>query len=483
MTAPHMTPDEFRAWGKRAVDMVADYMERIGERDVSPVTEFGDVMRALPQRAPETGEAWDDILADVERIAIPNLTHWQHPSFFGFFPCNAPAPSVIGDILSAGLGVQGMLWSTSPACTEIELRTLDWMGRLVGLPDRFLFGEGSGTGGGVIQGTASEAALVCMVSAIQRARLRGSAPVPMEKITVYASTHAHSSIAKGARIASVPHENVRLIDTDERYAMRAGALREQIQRDVAAGYTPAFLCITVGTTGCGAIDPIATLAPIAREAGAWAHVDAAYAGAALVCEEHRAMIDGVEHADSFNFNPHKWLLTGFDMSCLWLADRASVTEAMSITPEYLRNRASDSGRVVDYRDWQVPLGRRFRALKLWLTLRHYGAEGLRAHVREGIGFAQKLESWVKEDSRFELAAPRSLSLLCIRLRAGDEATRELLERANASRRVALTHTTLPDADGAHRYVIRIAIGGQWTREQHVRSLWDRLRAIADEIKT
>lgn len=473
-----MTPDEFRAWGRRAVDMVADYMERVGGLPVSAGGEFGDTLRALPGEAPETGEAWGEILGDVERVVMPGLTHWQHPSFFGFFPCNAPAPSVIADILSTGLGVQGMLWSTSPACTEIELRVMDWLGRLIGLPERFLFGVGAGEGGGVIQGTASEAALVCLVAAIRRARLRAPSPAPLERITVYASTQAHSSIAKDARVAGLPPENVRLIETDARHAMRPGALRAAMEADARAGYAPAFVCVTLGTTGCGAIDPLAEVAPVARGVGAWVHVDAAYAGAALVCPEHRAMLGGVEMADSFNFNPHKWLLTAFDMSCLWLADRRSVIDAMSITPEYLRNAASESGRVVDYRDWQVPLGRRFRALKLWMTLRHYGAEGLRAHVREGIGLAEKLASWAGQDERFEVASERSLSLVCLRLRAGDGATRALLERVNATRRALLTHTTLPDGSGGQRTVIRVAIGGQWTREAHVRALWDLLREEA-----
>jgi len=482
MNPAHMPPEEFRRIGADLLDLIARYHDSLQQgRPVTSDAQPGDVGALLPDRPPQTGEPWDAILGDVERVVLPNLTHWQSPSFFGYFPANASYPAMLADLLCAGLGVQGMLWSTSPACTELETRVLDWLAGMIGLPERFRSTAKHEEGaGGVIQGTASEAVVAAMVAARERA-LRRRAVDPKD-LTVYASTQAHSSIAKAARIIGLAPEHVRLIDTDPALAMSPSALRAAMGADAAAGRTPFFICATVGTTSTGAVDPLGPIGEIARKHGVWLHCDAAWAGSALVCPEHRAMIEGVEECHSFNFNPHKWLLTNFDCSAMWTSDRRALTSAMSVTPEYLRNTASESGAVIDYRDWHVPLGRRFRALKLWFVIRHYGVEGLRAHIREHVRLAELFEGLVRADDRFEIPVERSLSLVCFRLKEGDEATRALLERVNATRRLFLTHTVIPaPASGATSpgYVIRMAIGGTHTREEHVRDAWEAIQGATE----
>lgn len=438
----------------------------------------GDVLAALPDLPPTdaAGDAeWPAILDDVREIILPALTHWQSPGFFGYFPANSSWPAVLGDLLSTGLGVQGMLWQTSPAVTELETRMLDWMARLSGLPERFL---STGGGGGVIQGTASEATLVAVVAA--RHRLRTQHPeIDPRTLVTYTSTQAHSSVLKATRIAGIEH--LRLVPTGTDHALDPRALRSMIEQDIAEGLTPFYLCATSGTTSSGAFDPIDRIADARDDLApnAWLHVDAAWAGSAAVCPEFRGFLDGLENADSYCTNPHKWLLTNFDCDLFYVADRSVLIDSLSVTPEYLRNTATDSGTVIDYRDWQVPLGRRFRALKLWFVMRHYGATGLQAHVRQHVRWAQWLEQQILADDRFELAAPRSLSLVCLRL-AGDRDTdtRALLESANATGKVLLTHTTLPDAEGRDRYTIRVAIGGTYTTHEAVEALWKLLVAHA-----
>lgn len=416
------------------------------------------------------------MLRDVQNIVLPALTHWQSPGFYGYFPANGSWPAVLGDLISTGLGVQGMLWQTGPAITEVETRMLDWMADLCGLPESF---RSTSQGGGVIQGTASEATLVAMVAARHRIRSRHRDIKPGQ-LVAYTSEQAHSSVLKATRIAGIEH--LRLVPTDADYALDATALRSAVERDVAQGLVPFYVCATAGTTGSGAFDPIPTIADV-RDALApnmWLHVDGAWAGSAAVCPEHRRFLDGLERAESYCFNPHKWLLTNFDCDLFYVSDRRTLIDALSVTPEYLRNSASDSGAVIDYRDWQVPLGRRFRGLKLWFVIRHYGAQGLQAHIRQHVAWAQWLEGAVKGDPRFELAAPRSLSLVCLRLageRDGD--TRKLLERANDTGKVLLTHTTLPDKQGRPRYTIRVAIGGAGHSLQSVQQLWSLLTTLAD----
>ncbi|MBK9179568.1 MAG: aspartate aminotransferase family protein [Acidimicrobiales bacterium] len=469
-----MTPDELRRWGHATVDWVASYLERLPDLPVTPDVAPGDVRALLPPAAPQWGEPFDAVLADLDRVVVPALTHWQAPGFFGYFPANSSGPGILGDLVAAGLGVQGMLWSTSPACTEVEAHVLDWLADLLGLPAAL---RSTSTGGGVIQDSASSAVLCALVAARERATAgRSNRRGADGSLVAYASSQAHSSVEKAVRVAGIGSDNLRLVEVDHTHAMRPDALDRAIRADLAAGRRPFFTCATVGTTSSTAIDPVRAVGEVCHRHGLWLHVDAAYAGVAALCPELRWIHDGLELADSYCTNPHKWLLTNFDCTAFYVADRAALTGALGIQPEYLRNPASSSGAVVDYRDWQVPLGRRFRALKLWFVLRHYGAEGLRAHLRGHLALAAELAARVDADPRVELAAPAPLGLVCLRHTAGDDATQQLLDDLNATRRVLCTHTRLDD-----RLVLRVAIGGTATTREHVDGLWHLIDGLARPV--
>lgn len=468
----HMTPDEFRRQGRALVDWIADYYERVETLPVLSQVAPGDVRAALPPHAPETGEPFEAMLADVDRIIMPGITHWQSPNFFAYFPANTSFPSILGELLSAGLGVQGMLWATSPACTELETHVLDWVVEMLGLPDRF---RSNGAGGGVIQDSASSAALCALLAARERTTDFASNKRGCDgRLVVYTSTQAHSSIEKAVKVAGLGADNLRLVAVDETFAMRPDDLARQIERDKAAGLMPCFVCATIGTTSSNAVDPLPAISAICREHGLWFHVDGAMAGTAALCPEFRHHQQGVELADSYCFNPHKWMFTNFDCDCLYVADRATLINALSVLPEYLRNQATESGAVIDYRDWHVPLGRRFRALKLWFVIRHYGVEGLRHHIRAHVEMAQQFAAWVQEDARFELAAPSPFNLVCFRHCAGDAANQQIMERLNASGALYLTHTKL---DG--RFTLRLCVGQTHTELRHVEAAWRHIRAAAD----
>lgn len=468
-TSYHMTPEEFRRKGHAAVDWVASYMERLESFPVLSRVKPGEIRTSLPPHPPEAGEPFEDILRDVEEKVLPGITHWQSPNFFAYFPCNASGPSILGDLLSAGLGVQGMLWATSPACTELETLVLDWMAELVGLPEAF---RSSGAGGGVIQDSASSAALCAILAARERATgLESNRRGCDGSLVAYASTQAHSSIEKGVRMAGVGSDNLRPVDVDGTFAMDPAALRRAVDADRACGKNPFFAAATVGTTSSLAMDPLRAIGEVCREMGLWFHVDGAMAGTAALCPEFRHFQEGLELADSYAFNPHKWMFTNFDCDCFYVADRGALIRALSILPEYLRNRATESGAVIDYRDWQVSLGRRFRALKLWFVLRHYGAEGLRFHIRRHVELAQEFARWVEADPRFELPVRPALNLVCFRLRSGEEANQGLLDRLNASGALYLTHTKL---DG--KFTLRMSVAGTWTEARHVRAAWERIRS-------
>lgn len=490
----HMTPEQFRRQGYAFIDTIADYWSRVGDFPVLGQVKPGDVAAQLPLAPPaQPGDhqEWDAIRRDLDQIILPGLTHWQSPRFFGFFPANISGPGVLGELLSAGLGVQGMLWLTSPACTELETRVLDWLAQMLQLPPQF---HSNGSGGGVIHGTASEAALVALVAARHRLRTlhRDHADIA-SRLTIYCSQQAHSSIVKAAIIAgfsSGPEDRarVRLIDVDANGRLRPDLLQHAIATDIAAGLVPGFVCASVGTTGTTAIDPIPEIAKVilAHAPHCWLHIDAAHAGAAAICPEFRHILDGIENADSFCFNPHKWLLTNFDCDCFYVRERRVLIDSLSITPEYLRNAASDSGEVFDYRDWQVPLGRRFRALKLWFVIRHYGVSGLQSFIRHHIDLATQFESWVRADHRFELVAPRTLNLVCFRLKNPSnlpDRNKDLLTVINAGGRIYLTHTALPPSMGGHPCVLRMAIGGTHTTLPHVQEAWSVISAAAGALVT
>ena len=469
----HMSPEEFRAYGHQVIDWIADYHARIESFPVLSPAMPGELRASLPAEPPPTGEGFEALLADLDRVILPGITHWQHPSFFAFFPASASGPAILGDLLASGLGVQGMLWATSPAATELETHMLDWLNRLLGLPEQF---RSTASGGGVIQHSASDAALVALVAALHRVSggATETAGVTAGRYTVYTSAQTHSSVEKACRIAGIGSAALRKLDVDPiTQAARPEQLADLLAADIAAGRTPTLVVASVGTTGTGAIDPVAEFAELAHRHGAWLHVDAAWAGVAAVCPELRWINDGVQDADSYCTNPHKWLLTNFDCTAFWVADRAALIDALSILPEYLRNAATESGEVFDYRDWQVPLGRRFRALKLWAVLRWYGASGLQAHIRKHVELADEFAGWVSADDRFELLAPHPLALVTFALRAGDQATRELLQAVNSSGEAYLTHTVVNG-----RHAIRMAIGSVLTERRHVEAAWQLLRTLA-----
>jgi aromatic-L-amino-acid decarboxylase len=470
----HMSIDDFRRNGREVIDWIADYHRQVESFPVLSRVKPGEIRAALPLDPPAEGEPFDAMLRDVEEIILPGLTHWQSPNFFAFFPSNTSGPSILGELLSAGLAVQGMIWTTSPACTELETHVLDWLVGMLGLPDKFL---SSGKGGGVIQDTASSASLCALLAARERATSGASNETGCDgRLTAYTSTQAHSSIEKAVKIAGIGRANLRAIETDSNFAMRPDALAEAMARDRREGKIPCFVCATVGTTSSNAIDPVRAIGEICRDAGVWLHVDAAMSGTAALCPEFRWIQDGLEFADSYCFNPHKWMFTNFDCDCFYVADRAALIEAFSILPEYLRNQSSASGVVIDYRDWHIQLGRRFRALKLWFVIRHYGVEGLRAEVRRHIDLAQTFASWVCEDPRFELAAPAPLNLVSFRLRSGDEQNQALLDRLNSSGNLYLTHTRL-----GGRLTLRMSIGQAHTEFRHVAQAWRRIREEASHL--
>jgi aromatic-L-amino-acid decarboxylase len=464
-----MKPDEFRQHGHELIDWIADHLEGLESLPVAPSVEPGDVRRLLPAHPPSGPEPWSAVMADIEKIIVPGIVHWQHPGFFAYFPSNTTYPSILGELLSAGLGVQGMSWVTSPACTELETLVLDWMQELLGLPTRFR----SDTGGGVIQGTASDAALVAILSARWQATGgQVNHDGDTSRLVGYVTAQSHSSLEKGLRIAGIGTDRVRVVAHDDRFAMRADALATMIEADVAAGLVPAFVCSTHGTTSSMAFDPTPAIAEVCRDAGAWLHVDAAMSGIAALEPDQRWVNDGLELADSYCTNAHKWMGVNVDCSLYWTADRVPLLGALSILPEYLRSAAAEAGAAIDYRDWQVPLGRRFRALKLWLTIRLHGVDAIREMIRRHVELTQRLAVEIGKDERFEIVAPHPLNLLCIRAVAGDEATEQLIERANATGQVLLTRTVL---DG--RTVLRISIGSRATEWAHVEALWRLLQSL------
>jgi aromatic-L-amino-acid decarboxylase len=465
-----MTPDDFRRHGHVLVEWLARYQEEVERYPVCATVQPGEIRARLPPHPPEQGEPFEQVLADLESVILPGLTHWQSPSWFGYFPCNASGPSILGELLSAGLGQQGMLWSTGPACTELETHVLDGYAELCGLPAAF---RSDGPGGGVIQDSASSAVLVALVAARERARQAGAR---LEDLTVYASTQAHSSVEKAMRVAGLGVDQLRLLPVDAAYALRPDALDHALTADRSTGRVPTFCVATVGTTSSNAMDPLPAIGAICRREGVWLHVDGAMSGSAAVCPEFRHHLAGLDLAESYATNPHKWLFTSFDCDCLYVADRGPLIRALSILPEYLRNRATETGAVIDYRDWQIPLGRRFRALKLWFVLRHYGAEGLRHHVRRHVALAQELAGWIRADDWFEVVVDPPLNLVCFRLRASDEKNAELLARLNASGRLFLSHTKLDD-----RFVLRLCVGQTHTETRHVAAAWAQIQATAAEL--
>jgi aromatic-L-amino-acid/L-tryptophan decarboxylase len=460
-----MHPDEFRRHAHELVDWMADYLRDVGELPVTPPVAPGDVRRSLSPVPPEEGEAFERLFEDFRRVIVPGMVHWNHPGWFAYFPSNHSPPSILAEMLTATLGAQCMSWATSPAATELEQQVMEWLRLMTGLPEGYT---------GVIQDTASTATLVALLSARERAG--GAGP----HLTVYTSSEAHSSVGKGARLAGFAADRVRYIPVDEQFAMIPAELERALAADRAEGLVPACVVATVGTTSSTAIDPLPEVAELCRRFGAWLHVDAAYAGSAAIVPELQPLFRGIEAADSLVFNPHKWLLTNFDCSAYFVRDVELLLRTFRATPEYLRT--AHDPEVVNFRDWGVPLGRRFRALKLWFVIRSYGVAGLRRMIRRHVALAAELAGWVASDADFELLAPAPFGLVCFRYRpagwrddepALDAINAALLARVNEGRRVHLTHTRL-----GGRYAIRLVVGQWQTEREHVAAAWNAIRAAA-----
>ncbi len=464
-----METGSFRKYGHEFVDWVADYLGgEIEEYPVRSTVAPGEIRGQLPESPPLEGESMEALAKDFREIIIPGMTHWQHPSWFAYFSANNSPPSILAELLTAGIGAQCMVWQTSPAAAELEEVVLEWLRRMLGLPESM---------SGVIQDTASTATLCALLTAREKATdFRANERGFWERLVVYTSAEAHSSVEKGAKIAGYGRENVRHIETDETYAMNPEHLAAAIAEDSRRGLKPACVVATVGTTSSTAIDPLRDIGSICRRHDLWLHVDAAFAGTAAILPEMRWILSGVEDANSFVFNPHKWMLTNFDCSAYFVRDPQLLSKTFEIHPEYLKTGVD--AEVKNYRDWGIQLGRRFRALKLWFVIRSYGVAGLQEIVREHLRLAAMFKMWIEADARFELVAPVNLSVVCFRLNDGrseadlDELNRRFHEQLNERRDLFLTHTTLKS-----RYVLRMAIGARLTEERHVRCAWDVIREI------
>jgi len=464
-----MTPEEFRAAGHRVVDWIADYRTRIGTYPVLARTAPGEVRAALPATPPQGPEPFDAILQDLERVIVPGLSHWQHPAFYGYFPSNGSLASVLGDYLSTGLGVLGLSWQSSPALTEVEEVVTDWVRQMTGL---------SAAWSGVIQDTASTSTLIALICARERASRyglsRGGLQESVQPLVVYASEHAHSSVDKAALLAGYGRANVRHVPSDERYAMRPEALADLIDADLRRGLTPAAIVATTGTTTTTALDPIGAIAAIAQARGIWLHLDAAMAGSAMILPECRWMWDGIEGADSLVLNAHKWLGAAFDCSLYYVRDPEHLVRVMSTNPSYLQS-AVDS-QVKNLRDWGLPLGRRFRALKLWCLIRDQGIAGLQARLRRDLENAQWLVGQVRAAAGWQVLAPVPLQTLCVRHEpaglAGEALDAHTLAWCDGINRSGQAYLTPALLEG--RWMVRVSIGALLTERADVEALWDAM---------
>lgn len=460
-----MTPDEFRAHGHELVEWIAHYLETVRDRPVLPAVKPGEVAAALPSQGPDEPEQFSRILDDFNETILPGSTLWNHPRFFAYYAVSSSPPSILAEFLAAALNQNGILWKSGPALTELEQVTLAWLRQWLALPDHAF---------GIIYDTASTSTLHALVAARQAVAPEARRNGAPGNLTVYTSDQAHSSIEKSALALGFGEANIRKIPSDGEFRMQPAALRAALVADVRAGKRPCCVVPSIGATPAASIDPVAEIVPIAREHGAWVHVDAAYAGPAAILPECRWMFEGWQQADSIVLNPHKWMLVNVDLSVLYLLRPAALRDAISLTPEYLRT--AQDPRMLNYMDYSIALGRRFRALKLWFVLRSYGRAGIAAMLRQHLADAQWLREQISSDARFELAAPVHLSLVCFRLKAPDEVNQRLMDAVNESGFAFLSHAML-----GGRFALRFAIGNFLTTREDVAATWRKIQAIADTL--
>ncbi|XP_026483643.2 aromatic-L-amino-acid decarboxylase [Vanessa tameamea] len=473
-----MDHTEFRVKAKEMVDYIADYLENIRDHRVYPGVQPGYLHKRLPTEAPQLPEKWDDIFKDVEDHIMPGIVHWQSPHMHAYFPALTSYPSIMGEMLSSALNVLCFTWASSPAGTELETIAMNWLGKLLGLPDCFLNEKNDSPGGGVIQTTASEATLVSLLAARTRALMELASLNPdlqsselLGHLICYCSDQAHSSVEKAGLIGLV---RMRYIESDENQCMRGAKLEEAILNDKAKGLVPFWVCATLGTTGSVAFDNLREIGEVCEKHSAWLHVDAAYAGSCFICPEYRHWLDGVDLADSFAFNPSKWLMVNFDCTAMWVRDSTALHRTFNVNPIYLRHE--NSGKAIDYMHWQIPLSRRFRALKLWFVLRNYGVVGLQKHIRESVRLAQKFEALVLADQRFDIPQPRNLGMVAFRLKGDNTLTERLLKKLNGR---GYIHAVPACFKGV--YVIRFTVTSQRTTNQDILDDWNEIKKVASEI--
>lgn len=465
-----MTPEEFKHWGYKFVDWVSEYLAHPEELNVLSQAAPGDIAKQLPASPPEHAESLDKVLSDLDSVIVPGLTHWNHPSFFAYFPNTGSEPGILGEMLSAAFNVNSMLWRTAPAAAELEERVMDWLRQMLGLPPEFK---------GLIFDTASLSTFHAMAAAreaisVRDVREQGIGGPGAPRLRVYASEQAHSSIEKSAMALGVGREGLCRITVDGEFRMEPAALESAVRRDLKEGGLPFCVVATVGTTSTTSIDPVGAIADICARYGLWLHVDAAYAGSAAIVPELRYLLEGCEKADSFVTNPHKWLLTPMDFSALYCRRPEMLRKAFSLTPDYLKTSEGDA--VTNPMDYTLQLGRRFRALKFWMVVRYYGVEGLQAGIREHVRLGRLFASLAASDSRFEVIAPVPFSTVCFRLKAGDDANQALMDRVNATGKLFISHTRLRD-----RLVLRFAIGNLRSTEAHIRGAWEHIQAAAAAV--
>lgn len=472
-----MDVKEFRKHAHEFADWMADYLEKVDAYPVKSNVLPGDIYNNLPEKPPQTGESMDKIMKDFEQIVMPGITHWQSPNFFAYFPANSSYPSVLAEMLTATIGAQCMIWETSPAAAELEERVTNWLKEMLGLPKFF---------DGVIQDTASTSTLAALLTAREKStryRVNKAGLRKENRLRVYCSTETHSSIEKAVKIAGLGKENLIKVATDDKLRIDPEKLGLAVIDDLNKGYYPMCVVATLGTTGTTAIDPLKEIGLICKAHNLWLHVDAALAGTALLLPEFRWMIDGIEQADSFVFNPHKWMFTNFDCSVYFVKEKETLLKTFEILPEYLKTKSR--GKVNDYRDWGVPLGRRFRGLKLWFVIRSFGVKGLQEKIRLHIFLTQWLKKSIENEEKFELMAPVILNTVCFRFNPNistksqelNNLNKKLLNRLNKSGKLYLTHTKIKDS-----FVIRMVVSQTYVTAKHVENAWERIKKTAQDME-